>query len=71
MVDICALRDPPASLTFTTQQSARWLARDHGFSFDDDLIVAVSIEAGYDMLLSEAMQVGGVVACLRTVNPFV
>lgn len=68
--DICALLEPPAPLTFATHQSARWLARDHGFSFYDALIVAAAIDAGCDTLLSEDMQDGRRIAGLRILNPF-
>jgi predicted nucleic acid-binding protein len=68
--DICALLEPPVALSFATHRSARWLARDHRFSFYDALIVAAAIETGCDTLLSEDMQDGRVVAGLRIVDPF-
>ena len=68
--DLCGFLQPPAPLTIATHRSARWLARDHGLSFSDALIVAAAIETGCDTLLSEDLQDGRRIADLRIVNPF-
>ena len=47
------------------------LARSHGFSFYDALIVASALDAGCDTLLTEDLQAGRRVDGLRIVNPFV
>ena len=70
MDDLARLLDPPAALTLATHQSARWLARDHGFGVYDALIVAAAIEAGCDTLFSEDLQDGRRIGGLRIVNPF-
>ena len=57
-------------LTATTHGAALALARDHGFSFYDALIVASALEAGCDILWSEDMQHGRSVDGLAIVNPF-
>ena len=46
------------------------LAREHGLSFYDALIVAAAIEAGCDTLFTEDMQHGRKFAGLTIVNPF-
>jgi predicted nucleic acid-binding protein len=68
--DVLALVEPPLALTPATCVQARMLARDHGFSFYDALIVAAAIESGCDTLYSEDMQHGRVIAGLTIVNPF-
>ena len=68
--DLCDLLEPPTPLSVATHQSARWLARDHGFGFYDALIVAAAIEAGCDTLFSEDMQNGRRIASVGIVNPF-
>ncbi len=47
------------------------LARSHGFSFYDALIVASALAAGCDTLLTEDLQSGRRVEDLTIVNPFV
>lgn len=47
------------------------LARSHGFSSYDALIVASALDAGCDTLLTEDLQAGRRVDGLRIVNPFV
>ena len=47
------------------------LARSHGFSFYDALIVASALDAGCDTLLTEDLQAGRRVDGLSIVNPFV
>jgi len=58
-------------LTADTHAAAFGLARDHGFSFHDALIIAAAIEAGCDILYSEDLQHGRVIGALSIVNPFV
>ena len=57
-------------ITSDTHDSAVALARDHGLSFHDALIVAAAIEAGCDTLFTEAMQHGRRIGRLAIVNPF-
>jgi predicted nucleic acid-binding protein len=57
-------------LTSATHGGAVALARDHGFAFCDELIVAAALEAECDTLYSEDMQHGRDVAGLTIVNPF-
>ncbi len=57
-------------LTADTHASALGLARDHGLSFYDALIVAAALEAGCDTLYSEDMQHGRRFGGLTVVNPF-
>ena len=47
------------------------LARSHGFSFYDALIVASALDAGCDTLLTEDLQAGRRVDGLSIVSPFV
>jgi predicted nucleic acid-binding protein len=54
-----------------THSAALALARDHGLSFFDALIVAAAIEAGCDTLFTEDMQHGRKFGGLTIVNPFV
>ena len=44
---------------------------DVGYSFYDSLIVAAAVQAGCQVLYSEDMQHGQLVAGLRLVNPFI
>jgi predicted nucleic acid-binding protein len=57
-------------VTLNTHTGAVSLARDHGLSFYDALIVAAAIEAGCDTLFSEDMQHGRTIGGLAIVNPF-
>ncbi len=57
-------------VTLDTHTSAVSLAREHGLSFYDALIVAAAIEAGCDTLFSEDMQHGRAIGGLVIVNPF-
>lgn len=68
--DALALVDPPLPITLDTHRSATSLARDHGLSFYDALIVASALEAGCDTLFSEDMQHGQRVESVAIVNPF-
>jgi predicted nucleic acid-binding protein len=58
------------SLTVATHDRASALARDHGYSFYDALIVAAALEAGCDALLTEDMQDGRTINGLTIRNPF-
>ena len=62
--------DDVVPITLNTHGNAVSLARDHGLSFYDALIVASAIEAGCDTLYSEDMQHGRAFGGLTIVNPF-
>ena len=57
-------------LTVEIHASAVVLAREHGLSIYDALIVAAALEAGCDTLFSEDMQHQRAFGDLRIVNPF-
>lgn len=57
-------------LTAETHGAALTIARDHGLSFYDALIVASALEAGCDRLYSEDLQDGRRFPGLTIVNPF-
>jgi predicted nucleic acid-binding protein len=57
-------------ISVLTHQAALALARDHGLSFYDALIIAAALEAGCDTLYSEDMQHGRKFGSLAIVNPF-
>lgn len=59
-----------APLTAETHAAGLALARDHGLSFYDALIVATALEAGCDTLYSEDLQDGRRFPGLVIVNPF-
>ena len=65
-----AALDAVLPLTVETHAAAVGLARDHGFSFYDALIVAAALEAGCDTLFTEDMQDGRVIDGLTIRNPF-
>ncbi|MGD0762023.1 MAG: PIN domain-containing protein [Roseiarcus sp.] len=67
---ICRAVDAVVPLTRAINAAALALARDHGFSFYDALIVAAAIEAGCDTLYSEDMQDGRAIGGLTIRNPF-
>lgn len=69
--DVDNALDPALPLTAATHRAALALARDHGLSFYDALIVASAIEAGCDTLFTEDMQNGRNIGGLAIVNPFV
>ena len=62
--------DDVLPVTLNTHAGAVSLAREHGLSFYDALIVAAAIEAGCDTLFSEDMQHGRSIGGLAIVNPF-
>jgi predicted nucleic acid-binding protein len=57
-------------VTAQTHASGLALARDHGLSFYDALIVASALEADCDTLYSEDMQDGRRVPGLTIISPF-
>jgi predicted nucleic acid-binding protein len=57
-------------ITAETHASAVGLARDHGLSFYDALIVAAALETGCDTLYSEDMQNGRRFGDLAVIDPF-
>lgn len=61
---------PALPLTTETHAKAVALAREHGFSFYDALVVAAAIEAGCDTLLSEDFQHGREISGIAIINPF-
>jgi len=62
--------DDVVSVTLNTHTAAVSLAREHGLSFHDALIVASAIETGCDILYTEDMQHGRAIGGLAIVNPF-
>lgn len=68
--DVDNALEPAVPLTAATNRAALALARDHGFAFNDALILAAAIEAGCDVLYTEDMQHGCSIAGLAIVNPF-
>lgn len=68
--DVDAALDPALPLTIATTRAALALARDHGFSYYDALIIAAAIETGCDVLYSEDLQHGRSIGGLAIVNPF-
>ena len=62
--------DDVVPVTLNTHTGAVTLAREHGLSFYDALIVAAAFEAGCDTLFSEDMQHGRTIGGLTIVNPF-
>ncbi len=59
-----------APLTAQTHVKVLELARDHGFSFYDSLILAAALEADCTVLFSEDLQHGRVIGGLTIQNPF-
>ncbi len=57
-------------LTLDTHRAARTIARDHGLSLYDALIVSSALEAGCEMLLTEDMNHGDAIERLTIRNPF-
>ena len=60
----------PVRLDVEIHRNAVSLARSHGFSLYDALIVASAFAAGCDTLLTENLQAGQRVGGLSVVNPF-
>jgi predicted nucleic acid-binding protein len=70
LADVLDLVDPPAPLTLEIHEAARALARDHGVSFYDALIIAAALATGSEVLFSEDLQDGRSFGGLKIVNPF-
>ena len=70
LVDVCTALGPVRPLDVETHLHALALARSHGFSFYDALIVASALAAGCDTLLTEDLQAGRRLDGLTVVNPF-
>jgi predicted nucleic acid-binding protein len=62
--------DDIVPVTIDTHTAAVRLARQHGLSFYDALIVAAAIEAGCDTLYTEDLQHGRALGGIAIVNPF-
>jgi predicted nucleic acid-binding protein len=61
---------PPRALTLDTHRSAIDIAKRHGLSVYDALIVAAALEAGCTTLYSEDMQDGQKIHVITIRNPF-
>ena len=70
LADLQTALDPVRPISIETHTEAVSLARSHGFSFYDSLIVASALEAGCGILLTEDLQAGRRIADLTIVNPF-
>ncbi len=68
--DVRIALDDVRPIALQTHTAAVALARDHGFNFNDALIVASALEAECDQLITEDMQAGRRIAGLAIVNPF-
>lgn len=69
VADVRTTLDPVRSISVETHAAAVDLARQHGFSFYDSLIVASALEAKCDTLLTEDLQAGRTIQGLTIVNP--
>ena len=70
LADVRAALGPVRPVDVEIHLNAVSLARSHGFSFYDALIVASALAAGCDTLLTEDLQAGQRIAGLTVVNPF-
>lgn len=70
VADVRAALDPVRSIDVATHVETLSIARAHGFSLYDSLIVASALEAGCDRLLTEDLQAGQRIGGLVVVNPF-
>jgi predicted nucleic acid-binding protein len=70
LADIEDVLGPAPLLTGQTHRAAIGLARDHGLSIYDALIIAAALEAECDQLLSEDLQHGRRFGALVVQNPF-
>ncbi len=68
--DVDDALDEAVPLTFEIHAVGVALARDHGLSIYDAMIVAAALEAGCDTLFSEDMQHQRTFGDMRIVNPF-
>ena len=70
LADLHTALDPVLPISIETHTDAVSLARSHGLSFYDSLIVASALEVGCGVLLTEDLQAGRRIADLTIVNPF-
>jgi predicted nucleic acid-binding protein len=70
LVVITDLLGPVAPLTTAIHAKAVALARDHGLSVYDALIVAAALDSGCELLFSEDLQHGQRFETLTVENPF-
>ena len=70
VADLKIVLGPIRPIGVETHAAAFDLARVHGFSFYDSLIVASALEAACDILLTEDLQAGRRIGNLTIVNPF-
>ena len=68
--DVKTALDIVRPIDVETHWAAVELAREHGFSFYDALIIAAALQAGCDQLLTEDLQAGRRIKGLAIVNPF-
>jgi predicted nucleic acid-binding protein len=68
---VTTLLDAPRPLTLETHEAAIKIARAHGFSFCDSLIVAAAMQAECSILYTEDLQHGRKIGQLTITNPFV
>ncbi len=65
------LLDPPRPLTVELHEAAVEIARDHGFSIYDSLIIAAALQAGCPILYSEDLHHTQAIGQLMIRNPFI
>ena len=70
VADVRTALESVRPIDVATHTEAVSLARTHGFSFYDSLIIASALEAGCDTLLTEDLQTGRRIEGLVIVNPF-
>ena len=68
--DVRELFESIRPLDIEAHEAALALAKAHGFSFYDSLIVASALQAGCESLLTEDLQAGRQINGLVIVNPF-
>lgn len=66
-----ALLDDVVPVTLNTHTTAMALAREHGLSFYDALIVAAALEADCETLYTDDMRRGRKFGGLTFINPFI
>ncbi len=69
VADVRITLDPIRPLSIETHEAAVDVAKQHGFSFYDSLIVASALEAKCDTLLTEDLQAGRSIQGVTIVNP--
>jgi predicted nucleic acid-binding protein len=70
VADLQIALGPILPIDVNTHSAAVDLARAHGFSFYDSLIVASSLGAGCEILFTEDLQAGRRIGNLTIINPF-